>query len=524
MALIKRLGVYGGITPNIENGRHYILGKQAFIDLLNANYLIRTFENDNYRINTEVARINGIVEGATYVIDYEYDSITNVISHFRCYFVDNIDIQSNYTILKLSLDLWGTYISEAHAKNTIVKRCNRNIGVGVYDEVEYTNGGTDVTYIKPSERAWLDDTGQYGFDKYISVLFVAEFNVREQVFGDDHISITKMFFATLQELRDVAHSDYQSEAGVTIASDILGGIHAVDGNIGTLDARVIKAWVLPNVLFGYGETNVTFKTKSLYTGGSDKNLQVWEVYPKRDSLVFNQIPLDLNKATYFGCYNYGLKMKRYTTENLNAVIVANIGVIDLSIIVKQGEDQKDITQAFEIPLTTNSSVTTTLRQIAKAFTLSVGAERNLVKDFSQGGPAQAGLGFANSIAGMVNLTPRIDKAIGGGDGANTFYSKHTITSGGETKHCSLNPFVVSSFDSVRDEEAHARYYGATFNEHLTDDLLINQLNELLTNNYELLGVGDLSDTLIACESCITHIPLEASKYIKDKLANGIYYA
>ena len=315
-------------------------------------------------------------------------------------------------------------------------------------------------------------------------------------------------------MRDVAHNDFKTEAGVTIASDILGGIHAVDGTIGTLDARVIKAWVLPNVLFTYGDTNVTFKTKSLYTNGSDKDLQVWEVLPKRDSLSFNTIPMSLNKAIYFGCYNYGLKLKRYTNEYLEAIIVANIGDIELSIIVKQGEEQKDITQAFEMPLTTNSSVTTTLRQIAKAFTLGVSAERNLVKDFSQGGSVQAGLGFTNTIAGMVNLTPRIDKAIGGGDATNTYYSKHTITSDNETKHCSLNPFVVSSFDSVRDEEKHARLFGATFNEIIDDITSIE--------DYDLLGVGTLNDTYVVANLSVSNISQEAKDFIQNAFANGVY--
>lgn len=511
------LTLYANFTPNKDKNTHfYFATPNEYLTKLNTLTHIE-ITLDNYRINSGIIKVskNAVsgfdVKNATYAVDMEKGTNPKI---YKCYHIRSYE-ELDFFVFEVDVDLWGTYICFAYLSRINVLRCNRKIGVGVYDEVENTNGGTNIEYMRPRlDNGWLDDTNHYGYDKYISVLFVVEFNVKEQVFGDDHISITKMFGATLQELRDVAHTDYASEAGVTIASDILGGIHAVVGNIGTLDARVIKAWVLPNVLFSYGETNVTFKTKSLYTGGTDKNLQVWEVLPKRDSLSFYQIPMELNKAIYFGCYNYGLKLKRYTNDYLEAIIVANIGVIDLSIIVKQGEEQKDITQAFEMPLTTNSSVTTTLRQIAKAFSLSVGAERNLVKDFSQGGPAQAGLGFANTIAGMVNLTPRIDKAIGGGDATDTYYSKHTITSGDETKHCSLNPFVVSSFDSVRDEEKHARLFGATFNEIIDDITSIE--------NYDLLGVGTLDDTYVVANLRASEIPQEAKDFIQNAFANGVY--
>ena len=530
MARVLRL--YANFTPNQANNTYYhyhdALG-YFYGPLYDLNYA--EIELDNYRINLNTIKIKKSalanaqidIKQCTYAIDMFKGDSAYSRSIYKCYFIRSYE-ELDYYVLNVEIDLWGTYIKDATISNINVLRCNRNIGYGVYDEIQNTKETDDMgrTFVRPYiENAWLTDDAQYGHDDYISIVYVVEHNISQQVFGDDYISMTKMYSSTFTHLRSLVHNDYKSRSGVEIASDVIGGIFGATGNLGTLDARVIKAWVLPNPLFYRSGLARTLKSKCTYSNGQEITITANEVQPRRDALQFHNVAYDINEAIYFGAYNYGLKLKRYT-KPLQMEIVANVGPIDLQIIVKQGEDQKDITQSFEIPLTTNSSVTTTLRQIAKAFTMSVGAERNMVRDFLQGGggatgAVNAGLGFASTIMGMVNLTPRIDKAIGGGGGTTIYYSTHTEEHSGETWHYSLNPFVMTRFMSVEEENKHARYYGASFNEIISDLSTID--------SYDLLGTGEdltFSDTYIVANVRVSGVPKEAKDYIENVFKNGFY--
>ena len=530
MARVLRL--YANFTPNQSNNTFYMYVNTA-------NYLTKILGHlkqieiplDNYRINTGVIKIKKDliidfdIKNCTYAIEWEKGISATRTFIYKCYHVRSYE-ELDYYILNVEVDLWGTYLKDAELTNINVTRCNRNIGVGVYDEIESTTETDEEgrAFVKPRlNNSWLDTTGTYGHDDYISIVYVVEHNIKQQVFGEDYISMTKMYYSTFTHLRSLVKDEYKNKSGVEIASDVIGGIYGATGNLGTLDARVIKAWVLPNVLFYNSGLARTLKSKCAYSNGEDITITAGEIIPRRDSLQFTAIPFDINYATYFGTYNFGLKLKRYTQPaNIYCEIVTNIGPIDLQVLVKQGEDQKDITQCFEIPLTTNSSVTTLLRQIAKSFTISVGASRNMVSDFTNGGggasgAVNAGLGFANTIMGMINLTPRIDKAIGSGGATNIYYSTYTETHGSDTWHYSLNPFVVTTFKSVYDENAHARYYGASFNEFITDLSTID--------SYELLGTGDnltLTDTFIVANVRVDNVSKEAKDYIQNAFRNGIY--
>ena len=532
--MTRVLRLYANFTPNQDNNTYYI-----FNDVLGffANVLHNLSQIEiplnNYRINNnnikikKDALIGFEIKNCTYVIDMEKDESGYERNIYKCYHVRSYE-ELDYYILYVEVDLWATYIKQADISNINVLRCNRNIGIGVYDEIENTtnNGEIGRTFIKPRiENAWLDETGRYGHDDYISIVYVVEHNIQQQVFGDDYISQTKMYYSTFSHLRSLVKDEYKNKSGVEIACDVIGGIYGVTASSGgPLDARVIKAWILPDVCFFKSGLARTLKSKCTYSNGTEITITAGEVEPRRDRLRFSDITFNINQSTYFGTYNYGLKLKRYTQPtNLECEIVTNVGPIDLQVIVKQGEEQKDITQSFEIPLTTNSSVTTNLRQLAKAFTMSVTAGSNLVKDFNSvggggHGAVNAGLGLTSTLVNMINLVPKIDKAIGNGGATTIYYSDYTEQHNNETWYYSTNPFVTTTFESIRDENEHARYYGASFNEFITDLSTID--------SYELLGVGEnltLTDTYIVANVRVSNIPKEAKDYITNTFKNGFYF-
>jgi hypothetical protein len=77
-----------------------------------------------------------------------------------------------------------------------------------------------------------------------------------------------------------------------------------------------------------------------------------------------------------------------------------------------------------------------------------------------------------------------------------------------------NPFCITLYKSINNEKANARLNGANFDE------IISNIASVF--NYSLLGEGDLTDTYIKASCLIDGIPSEASNYIKNTLAGGVY--
>ena len=190
MARVLRL--YANFTPNQGNNTYYQYS-------LMRNFLVYTLENltqieiplDNYRINMGTIKIKKDaitdfnIKNCTYAIEWEKGETITSTFLYKCYHVRSYE-ELDYYILNVEVDLWGTYIKDADLSNINVTRCNRNIGVGVYDEIENTTE-TDEDgriFVKPQlNNSWLDTTGTYGHDDYISIVYVVEHNIKQQVFG-----------------------------------------------------------------------------------------------------------------------------------------------------------------------------------------------------------------------------------------------------------------------------------------------------------------------------------------------------
>lgn len=507
---MRKLYIYTGITPNQDNGRHYMFNDVTLYMAELQQHLLTTIDLNNYIINTNVAKIglsNLITadnyDKVTYLIDYD-----EVTGYFKCYTVLRADLQ-DYVVYMLEVDLWATFIKDASFSKVHVTRCNRRISnYGIYDEPQSTEALYELIPAEPTNNAWLTDKYTSKNDEVYFVVLI-QYNMSQETFNDDAITTTKLYAIKLSYLETVipliANNILQAYL------QIFGGIYEINGR----DAQVIGAYVLPSPLLDVSLTeSVTAKSKFIVLGTeAEANIPIYAVNPSRSFLQFNDLPTDPNKVYYFGTVNGGLKLKKYTkaTDKLSASIHCFVGATDIKVIVMQGEEQQDITDNFAIELTTSASVTTSIRRFAKIMGGALKAGESIVKDVVKGNYVGAGLSGADAILSQVNQTPRLNKSVGSGDAYFVYYKA--------TGNTVQNPFYVTAYESVNSGEKHARMFGATFDYYGIDGVATTTFN--LTS--ELIGTGNINDTYIVASTDIDGIPLEAHNEIGRKLSTGIYY-
>jgi len=524
--MARKLLLYQYISPNNEDNTHFVFNTiNQYISAIQDN-LVKTIDLDNYRINSNVIKVNlsgqlvQNYDNITYAIDYD-DNVQK--PYMRCYFIESYSLQSGFVSFQCRVDNWANYIYKANMYNFVVNRCNRNIGVGVYDDITATNG--DLDHVEAWEQSGAEGCGGIK-DTNVCIVFLLQYNVAQAVFGGDKISKTEMFCIKLSELKAKAverHSAFDDYSSAEIAVDIIGGIYAVTANVGTNDAQVIKAWLCHYNYIDTGrdlslEHGITAKSKSIFTNGSDMTFDITHVYPSKDYKHITISNYDINKIYYAGTFNNGLKLQRFTTNNLDYYTYYIVGDDDIKVIVQQGEYQKDISSAYEVLLTTNSATQTGIRRVASALTGSMKAYSSATKAYATGGPAMAGLSGLETIAGMV-AKEDYESAIGGGDGFTTFYQEQFRTF---TKGLLLTPYILTTFTSTMNEKKKARLFGASFKVFFENNPFKN-----IEANYAYLGEplfeSEDDPTFIACNCVIYGVPMEAKTEITNKLKAGIYY-
>lgn len=524
--MARRLLLYGYISPNNQDNTHFVFNNiNQYIKALQNN-LVRQIDLDNYRINTNVIKVSlkGSMtlnyDNITYAIDFDDDKTKQ---YMRCYYIEDYNLQSGFVIFRVSIDYWATYYYKAFMHDFVINKCNRNIGIGIYDDIMATNGALDYT------EAWQQD-GAVGWggikDTNVCIVFLLQYNVSQAVFGNDKITKNEMFCIKLSDLKAMAverNAEFDRYSSAEIAVDIIGGIYGVTGKIDTLDAQVIKAWLCDYYYIDTGrnyeiEYGVTAKSKSFFTNASEITFNIMHVNPSKKYKRITINNYDLNKIYYAGTFNNGLKLQRFTTGILEYYTYYIVGDDNIKVIVQQGEYQKDISNAYEVLLTTNSATQTGIRSVASALMSSMKAYSSASKAYEAGGPVMAGLSGLETIASMVSKEG-YESAIGGGDGFTTFYQEQFRVF---TKGLLLTPYILTTFTSTMNENKKARRFGASFNQYFYN----NPLKDI-ESTYALLGEAIESDandpTYIKCNCVVYGIPLEAKNEIVNKLKNGIYY-
>ena len=527
MALTLELSLFKNYTPNID-GAHFFApsSQETFYNALkNSNKFIKTLTLDNYRINANVIKVNLTndllldINNISYAIEATYDGQT--FKTFKCWHVKEVEVQSGYIVLSCDVDLWQTYINNVTFKNTIIERTNKDLSdyeVGYYDPIQNTIGDMTIKRFNGSSNGYTE----YGID-YLWVVVLVQYNISQAVFGDNKISRTELYGINLQDLynlADVASGDlgYQKPPLDVIIS-IIGGVYKVSANVGNNDAQILKTWIVPNEVLNTAGYGITLTAKSIFfehATDHEKSFNVELVLPNNFTKKCVIDNYDVNKVYYGGTYNNGLKLVNYTTDKLEYNTIFITTDDELQILAQQGERQQDITNGFEIKLTTNGSTTTTWRHIAgslsKAISIGTGASRQIA--LGGAGASMGALSIVGGIAGLVNDFG-IESARGNGDGYLSYWNSYN-------QYWRVkSPYVITSFESTHNEIIKARNYGATFNMVLNDMDPLIFLNNVAT--FLKPQVIETRATYLKGETTATGAPLNACIYISNAIKNGVHY-
>ena len=434
---MSNLLLYSHVTPN-SNDIHYIFDDMTDYKTELSSHLVATVTMNNYRINNGVIKVSTNTSAS--FIPTVYKTVTYAINEIdnTCYVVRSSELQGGFVVYYCDIDYWATFIFDAHFKHINVLRCNRNIDIGIYDDIKATNTSTQSKFEIPSGEYVIDTTTtpytHYSEDyKFANVyiVFCLTFNVEQTAFGST--SATQMFAIPLSDIytiynQQATHDSMQNP--LMIARAIIGGIYGVVatnkyGASTTNDAKVTKAYILPKdlifVSYPVLQPVISVKSKSMY--GNFNSLTAYEV---SNSYSYNKqftITLDPNYNYYVGSINKGLKLVRETADTVvkyQSIVNNN----DIQVIVKQGDNQQDITSEFEIDLTMNDGDVTNLSAIKQALKTGL----NVVQGVTSGNYFGLGMNLASNVTNLIG-NHYYGKQTGNGDGIVTFYkpSKRTRT-------------------------------------------------------------------------------------------------
>lgn len=535
---ILMLYLYAGVTPSLNNKFFYYTDTAQIISAL-SSYLVETSTIDNYRINVQnvvkVTLNSTLTETAADTVTYIIDYRTN---YWRCYHVNAVKIQSGFAIYECSVDLWNSYFHKATISNVNVNRCNRNIGIGIYDDIRATYDVPTRSYVATTGTSTYSVENDCIDRSNVYIVFALKYNVQQNNSGS--VSHIKLFAFKIYDLIALlfagaiagaaAYPYYYSMVNpVFFAIDVVSGIYGVEGQnmwggLGTLNASVLNAWITDCVAV-ISQSDVKVQSNSGWTYGSALSLQPYEVImtPVRRSFTLSN---DADKQLYFGTFQHGFKLTR-TTESAQTVQLTMMPSQDkLKFILAQGDKQEDITDAFAVTVGTTDGDITTQTQVLNAIQnglKAVSGAVSVAKGFSSGGEGYAAvMGLQNMTSNIASELQRyhgIGNMIGGGDGATAYYRIYTGTDTDNTMSNTnltvpvTNPYMIVAYSSIDDESANVRLYGATFSE---------QMSIADVFNYSLLGSGTVTDTYLRASCNVDGVPADACDFIKTHLLSGVY--
>ena len=194
----------------------------------------------------------------------------------------------------------------------------------------------------------------------------------------------------------------------------------------------------------------------------------------------------------------------------------------------------DITDQFELTITTNQGEISGIRSISNALKLGIGTTTSLVANTSIIKKAKSELlGTLSGTSGVLNTInntfDNINQKYNGnikGNGigiANFYYLLQDFSSDVDTnlkRPVSYNPYIITSYKSMIDETANARFNGVAINH---KDFSENFIQRAVFNYYHPIDEKNAEDPVYLKFDCeIYNIPFEASEIIRNIFNNGIY--
>ena len=476
--------LFENITPNHANNLHYYFKSELqYVQALGTPYM--TFEEDNYLLN-----------GNTLSIRLPYSTDTEEVSYiawnnggvWRFYHVTDAFYQSGYTIFELRLDIWATYIHEANISRIHVNRSNKLVGVGLYDNIPITHTRSFARLGEEFEATDLAIVYVVAFATGVSSILVNNAGTYLGVYA--------------QEIEE----DEDKPEGMPLLDwwlSLVSGIHSVASTLATLDANVLKAYIVPkNYLAIKSGTVPIFNTKTTSFNGT--LTPTFEVAPFVFPVIFS-FDIDPNFKYYVGTKYAGLEVARLAGESVSVIYNFMVKQDGLQVLIQHGDKMLDITSAFQVGLTSNDGNFTTSQQIA-ATLRTLGSVSANVGAIAAGG-AGAEMGALNITSAMAGLFKEGNaRYTQGGDGLSTYRAIDGSV---------MSPFYMQMNESIIDETEKIRFYGIAFDEFLTDINVVFDAPYVVTDS-------ESYDTFVAADTRVTGVPSTACDYIANTFNRGVY--
>lgn len=485
--------LYEGITPNNENSSFYIFKDIEKYKTSLFPYLSISIEEDKFSLNENSLTISasslaGLDPFKFSYIEWEFNSIS------MFYHIEDVKYQSEYFIFSIALDLWASYFYKANIADFFVNRtaCHIPNKRGFLDPISATNE-REVEYISndflPSAISLND----------LSVVYYVTYETgKSSLLSNESASATKGFFNSIPEL--CGNLDVSKENALSSVA----GIHETTTATESNDAIVIKAYIVPSSVIippteGEDTTFVTSSNINFLANDLNAHPLVYGINNSHFSVY-----VEPDYKYYVGVQRHGIELTRvYGNHNVRIAFIFNVD--NLQVLLYDGDLSFDITDAFEVGITTNNGNMNATERVAKVLRM-IGGVGSGMAQAKQGNVGGSIASFADVINTALPVSGSSNHS-GGGDGFITF---EKIT----TTFPAQSPFCVVKYKSVIDENEKARKTGLSFN---TSMDIFNPLSGEIVGDYRVRGY------YIKGNAFISGIPLYASNYIAGIFENGNYF-
>lgn len=541
--------VFFNFTPNSPGGKYYFpkspyagyttedrhyqannsLLSRMMNDALSAEGL-EVFRSYTYKIYDQYIDIPQLNNNSPRkAIDITYVAL-NDGDKILFYFVDRVlPLPQGYR-LYTRIDYWATYISATNITNVVFKKSNLQVGNGN----EYYYYTDEVINFDLSRKVYLKALNRNLTRANISVLAVIKHKVYQN-FNDSLEVINVYGFKPADIAARYNRTNILASDIYELISEVLN-IYAISEGTGQGTAQILKAYLYDNASY-VSKALLEFDTIS--TNGTKQKLECWEmsesvneynidIINNSPGIVFNPDAIALAANTYIELYGIGTPLAfgtKYNNIKLPPFVLTysvkaryEIGKDYFRVFVSQGQEERDITTAFEVGGIANTGTLTALQAAAKW--LGIGAQAaGGAFQISKGGAGivSGTAAIGNAITGIVNQNG--GTVIGSGNGVVTF-NEIIENDSGEIWH-----FIHSSAYAQGAAQGLKILSAGAFCDIPYQSPTQNLLSYLSGLKPLYKGISaeakKITEPYIVCEATVDNVPYEAIDTITNALAAGI---
>ena len=483
------------ILPNEEKNEFYYF-KQAdnYLSALLPYKLTDITNVDNFLITTGTINIKYDILNINQLMNTSYVSLTytseNDLKTYQFYKVLTKEIRKEYCVFSVEKDLWANGLCQnAMFDYCNVLRCNRNIGTGVFDNVNNLKSVTPllIELDTQAEKPLTD----------LVVIFKAVQKINNSTLFTTNVSTSTDLY-----LYEFTSNDFSIKAVL----EKIAGIYKAkkSGSTQEIELNLLECWLIEKKYINFtsfGENWYNFYSKTL-TGAE---------------VTFYTSPIDNGiKDTYIALNNLGINYKNFVgtknqkieIKNKNTIQEITIKTItqndDFKIVLIYENNEIDLTNQFAISLTTNDANLTSLQQTQQ----NLKQIANII-----GGVFQVQSGGVGLISGTASISQNLlQNASPNASISQTVKGDGLVTFENEEINTYNKPFYITAFYSLFDETENAKKKGINFNSFIDFD-------SIFTKDYI---VENTDKTFIQAVVNLPNIDIENKTYIESLLQNGIY--